>query len=322
MVLIVGILGSCAAKPTTPEGASREGNTTGEATSLENTGEETLSVGEGAAAEETTEPTPAARAAVSNPEPVEGPASRNTATRPAIGTNGMVSSAHPLATKAGLEILADGGNAFDAAVAVAAALGVVEPMMSGIGGYGAIVIYDAEAGETRFLNASSRVPATLDPDVFRAPTRDYLENRRSAKAVATPGNVNAWETLSEEYGDLEWRRLLEPATGYAEDGFVVGEELAGWLGSEYSAFPEHAQEIYGRDGVPLGAGDRLVQEDLAASLHTIAEQGAGAVYGGELGRRWSPRCNRAAVSWPWGICATTAPGGTRPSVWTTGATGS
>jgi gamma-glutamyltranspeptidase / glutathione hydrolase len=226
-------------------------------------------------------PDPAAPARVE--EPAEGPASRNTATRPAIGANGMVSSAHPLATKAGLEILEDGGNAFDAAVAVAAALGVVEPEMSGIGGYGAIVVYDAEKGETRFLEIGSKVPESMDPSIFRPPTPNYLENRCGAPVVATPGNLNAWETLSEEYGDLKWGRLLDPAIGYAEDGFVVGEELAGWLGSEYSAFPEHAQEIYGRDGVPLGAGDRLVQEDLAASLHTIAEQGAGAVYGGELG---------------------------------------
>ena len=211
------------------------------------------------------------------------PARRNTAASPAVGTNGMVSSAHPLATRAGLEIMEDGGNAFDAAVAVAASLGVVEPMMSGVGGYGAVVVYDAEEGETRFLNASSRVPATLDPDAFRPPTPNYLENRRSAKAVATPGNLNAWETLSEEYGDLEWRRLFDPAVGYAEEGFVVDERTAEFIASEFYAFPNHAKDIYGRDGVPLVAGERLVQEDLASSLRLIAEQGAQTVYGGELG---------------------------------------
>ena len=83
----------------------------------------------------------------------------------------MVSTAHPLATKAGLEVLEAGGNAFDAAVAVSAALNVVEPMMSGVGGYGAVVVYDAEAGKTRFLEVGSRVPATLDPSIFRPPTR-------------------------------------------------------------------------------------------------------------------------------------------------------
>jgi gamma-glutamyltranspeptidase / glutathione hydrolase len=282
VVLIIGILGSCAVQPTTPQNASRADNTTGEATSLD-TGEEAVSVGERTASEETTEPASPARTEEAAPAPVEGPATRNTATRPAIGTNGMVSSAHPLATKAGLEILADGGNAFDAAVAVSAALNVVEPEMSGVGGYGAIVLYDAEEGETRFLEIGSKVPESVDTSIFRPPTPNYLENRCGAPVVATPGNLNAWEALSEEYGELEWRRLFEPAIGYAEEGFAVGEELAGWIGSEYPAFPENAKAIYGRDGVPLGVGDRLAQEDLADSLRTIAEQGAGAVYGGELG---------------------------------------
>jgi gamma-glutamyltranspeptidase / glutathione hydrolase len=218
------------------------------------------------------------------PELRDGPATASTATRPALGTNGMVSSAHRLATRAGLEVLEDGGNAFDAAVAVAAALNVVEPMMSGVGGYGATVVYDAKSEETRFLETGSRTPAALDPAIFRPPTPGYEEHRCGAAVVSTPGNLNAWETMWEEYGELGWARLFEPAAGYADQGFVIGEETAGWIGSEYSAFPAHAQAIYGRGGVPLAAGDRLVQKDLADSLRLVAEEGAGAVYGGELGR--------------------------------------
>jgi gamma-glutamyltranspeptidase/glutathione hydrolase len=273
IALLVGVLCSCGVQSSAQnDGTPREEQTAP-------TAETTAS--EGKSTEETTEQT--RPAAESDAEPIEGPASRNTATRPAIGTNGMVSSAHPLATRAGLEILAEGGNAFDAAVAVAAALNVVEPEMSGIGGYGAIVVYDAEEGETRFLEVGSRAPATLDPEIFRPPTPNYQENRCGAPVVATPGNLRAWEALSEEYGELEWRRLFGPAVRYADGGFVVGEELAGWLGSEYPAFPENAQEVYGSNGVPLGVGDRLVQEDLANSLRLIAERGAGTVYGGELG---------------------------------------
>src|SRR5262245_3138594 len=112
---------------------------------------------------------------------------------PAVGTQGMISSGHPLATQAGLEILAAGGNAFDAAVAVAATLNVVEPMMSGMGGFGVALIYDARSGAVRCLDASGRFPASTNADVFRAPTPNYLQNRRGAKSVSTPGNVNQWE---------------------------------------------------------------------------------------------------------------------------------
>jgi gamma-glutamyltranspeptidase/glutathione hydrolase len=87
----------------------------------------------------------------------------------------MVSSAHPAATEAGLAILDAGGNAFDAAVAVAAALNVVEPMMSGMGGYGTILIFDAERQESRFLNSSGLIPRALDSDVFRAPTPRFRD---------------------------------------------------------------------------------------------------------------------------------------------------
>ena len=101
----------------------------------------------------------------------------------ATGTTGMVSSAHPLATEAGLRMLRVGGNAFDAAVAVASTLNVVEPMMSGMGGYGTIMVYSAETDTPWFLDASGKIPVGVDPDVYRAPTPNYLENRVGAKAL-------------------------------------------------------------------------------------------------------------------------------------------
>jgi len=195
----------------------------------------------------------------------------------------MVSSAHPIATQAGLNILAAGGNAFDAAVAIAATLNVVEPMMSGIGGYGAMVVYDAKKGETRFLDSSGRIPAGINPDVFRPPTPNYLENRRGAKTVSTPGNANAWEALSKSYGKLEWRCLFVAAIKSADEGFTVSERTATLLKSDFASFPEYAKSIYGHGGEPLKAGERLVQKDLARSLRSLAKDGAKAVHGGELG---------------------------------------
>jgi gamma-glutamyltranspeptidase / glutathione hydrolase len=212
-----------------------------------------------------------------------GQAPPGAANRPVPGVNGMVSSAHPLASAAGVEILKAGGNAFDAAVAVAAALNVVEPENSGIGGYGTIVVYDARKREARFLNASGRIPFTVNSDDFRAPTPNYLENRRGAKAVSTPGNLHAWESLSTTYGRLPWTRVLAPAVTLAEEGFVLSDGGARTIASSFTAFPAHARGIFGVDGRPLAAGERLVQKDLARSLRLIQSQGAAALYGGPLG---------------------------------------
>lgn len=202
----------------------------------------------------------------------------------AAGTRGMVSSADPLATEAGLSILKKGGNAFDAAVAVAAALNVVEPMMSGMGGYGTILVYDAAKGEVRFLNSSGRIPVHLDPDVFRPPDPRYLENRSGPAAVSTPGNVHAWEALSREYGALAWKELFADAIALAENGFILEPGTAAMIDGAFGEFPAHARTIYGRDGRPLRSGERLVQKDLARSLRLVAADGARAFYDGPIGR--------------------------------------
>lgn len=196
----------------------------------------------------------------------------------------MVSSAHPMATEAGLDILETGGNAFDAAVTVAAVLNVVEPAMSGMGGYGTIIIYDAKKARARFLNPSSRIPQSVDSDVYRAPTPHHLENRRGAKAVSTPGNVHAWEAMSQEYGKLDWEKLFVSAIQAAEEGFEISEGMSRLIKRAFSSFPKHAQNFYGRDGHPLKKGERLIQKDLAHSFRLIAQQGASVFYDGEIGQ--------------------------------------
>jgi len=218
-------------------------------------------------------------AAQTPPHPVQ-PAAEALAT----ATRGMVSSAHPLATEAGLEILRAGGNAFDAAVAVAAALNVVEPQNSGIGGYGTILVYDANARQARFLNPSGRIPRAVNSDVFRAPTPNYLENGRGAKAVSTPGNLHAWEAMSKTYGMLPWGRLLAPAVKLAEEGFRLDSAGYRVIAAAWPSFPPHAKGIYGVEGAPIVEGTRLVQKDLAASLRLVQAQGAAALYGGPLGK--------------------------------------
>jgi gamma-glutamyltranspeptidase/glutathione hydrolase len=200
----------------------------------------------------------------------------------AVGRRGMVSSAHPLATRAGLEMLAGGGNAFDAAVAIAATLNVVEPENSGIGGYGTILLFDAKAGRTWFLNPSGRIPRGVQPDAYRPPTPGYLDNRRGAKSVSTPGNLHAWKAMSEHWGALPWERLFAPAVRAARDGFPLAEPTAAALAGAFPEMPAHARAVFGRDDRPLAAGERLVQEDLARSLEAVAREGPEVFYRGRL----------------------------------------
>lgn len=204
---------------------------------------------------------------------------------PAIGRKGMVSSAHPLATEAGLKILKAGGNAFDAAVAVASTLNVVEPMMSGMGGYGTILIYDAKNKKIRYLDSSGKIPMKVDSDVFRSPTPNYMDNRTGPKAVSTPGNVNAWEAMSSEYGNLEWNELFTRAINIASQGFPVSGRLERILRGSFESFPEHAKQFYGKNGQALREGELLVQKDLANSLLLVAEHGSRVFYEGEIARK-------------------------------------
>jgi len=156
--------------------------------------------------------------------------------------------------------------------------------MSGMGGYGTILVYSARDKAVRFLNSSGRIPAALDPDIFRAPSPDFEKNRTGAAAVSTPGNVNAWEAMSKGYGRLAWRDLFAPAIELAEKGFVLTAREADAIRSAFDDFPAGAREIFGRNGSPLAAGERLIQKDLAASLRAVAERGAAAFFRGPLAK--------------------------------------
>jgi gamma-glutamyltranspeptidase/glutathione hydrolase len=216
------------------------------------------------------------------PEPAAGPVAPADAPQ-AAGTSGMVSSAHPIATEAGLSILRAGGNAFDAAVAVASTLNVVEPMMSGMGGYGTIMVYDAESGAPLYLDASGKIPVGVDPDAYRAPTPNYMQNRVGARGVSTPGAAHAWEAMHERFGTLDWADLLEPAIDAAENGYVLDDRIARYVGLAFEEFSDYSKAIYGKDGRALQSGEGLTQKDLASTLRLLAEEGAGAIYGGSLG---------------------------------------
>lgn len=195
---------------------------------------------------------------------------------------GAVASGHPLATQAGLEVLEKGGNAFDAAIAVAATLNVVEPALSGLGGYGSTLIYDVQKKEIRYLNSSGRFPLATNSDLMRAPTVDYLKNREGPKSISTPGNLSAWQEMHKKYGKLPWNCLFEQAIYHAKTGFPVSPYIAKLIASSFNEFSDYSQSFYGKNGHPLQEGDILVQKDLAKIYELIALNGADPFYRGDI----------------------------------------
>lgn len=195
---------------------------------------------------------------------------------------GSVASAHPLATEAGLAILEKGGTAFDAAIAVASTLNVVEPMMSGMGGYGTIMTYDVKTNSTKFLNASGKFPVNTNTDLMRAPTKDFMQNRVGPKSISTPGNLNAWADMHEKFGTMSWEALFNSAIDHAENGFQIGGATASQIGRAFETFSPYSQSFYGKDGKSLQEGDRLVQSDLAKTFKRISKEGVKPFYFGDL----------------------------------------
>jgi len=208
------------------------------------------------------------------------PPHRN-AYRPAVmGRRGMVTSAHPLASAAGAEMLLAGGNAVDAAVAVAAALNVVEPFMSGIGGIGLMVVSSPRTRESHVLDFIGRVPRAADPQRASA-----AELEGGPRACVTPGNLGGWLAALDRFGSMDRTTVLGPAIRLAEDGAPLT-----WKNCEFfeQARPTlsrsaDAQRIYLGNGGPR-PGRVLTQKELAATYRQVAEGGAEVFYRGSLGR--------------------------------------
>lgn len=196
-----------------------------------------------------------------------------------------VSSAHPLATAAGVEILDAGGNVVDAAVAVSFALGVVEPDASGPGGYGEMLIHLEGMDEPVAIEFMTRLPEAYNAsfDEVRA------GGAHGALLANVPGTVAGMESAWKRFGSgrLPWSRLLEPAIRLADDGFPISRGLATTLSRERESFAryESSRALFFRDGEPMQAGDTLRNPDLAWTLRQIAQDGADAFYRGAVAER-------------------------------------
>jgi len=202
---------------------------------------------------------------------------------PVMSRNGMVTSGHALASQAGIQTMMAGGNAVDAAIATAAALGVVEPHASGVGGDGFMLIYWAETGTISGVNATGPAPY--------AATRDlYLNNggipMKGIRSVSVPGIVDGWLLAHERYGTLKLEQVFDPAIALCENGFPISYRLANGLENEgvrFAADP-YTRAIFTRDGNPIGPGEILYQQDLGATLRKIAVEGRETLYEGDLAR--------------------------------------
>ena len=201
-----------------------------------------------------------------------------------ISRYGIVATSQTLASKAGAAVLEHGGNAVDAAIAANAALGVIEPMMNGVGGDLFAIIYEAKTGKLSGLNASGWAPQGLSIDFLKAHGIREKIPTQSVHAVTVPGAVAGWGALQEKFGKLTLADDLKPAISMAENGIPVTEmDAANWAkyGPPREKIPGFSSTFL-PDGKPPGTGQIFRNPDLAKTLRSIAAEGPGVFYQGSI----------------------------------------
>jgi gamma-glutamyltranspeptidase/glutathione hydrolase len=195
----------------------------------------------------------------------------------ALGRRGMVATANPLATQAGVRMLARGGNAVDAIVAAAAAIGVVEPYMSGAAGCGVLLL--TLPGRTpRALDFLGRAPTAATPEQLAGSARDI-----GPLSVAVPGNLAGWARVLADHGTVSLAEALEPAIELAEGGFPFTVFDRQMLDENHGRLNPEGARNYLHDGRPPAVGARVAQPNLAATFRKVARDGIGVFYEGEIG---------------------------------------
>jgi gamma-glutamyltranspeptidase/glutathione hydrolase len=201
-----------------------------------------------------------------------------------IAQHGMACTSQPLATQVALDILKDGGNAIDAAIAANALLGLVEPTGNGIGGDLFAIVWDAKTQKLYGLNASGRSPESLKLSYFKEQGYESIP-AYGPLPVSVPGAVDGWYELHQRFGIMPMEQILNPAIRYATEGFPVTELIARyWQSARYlSRFPNVA-DVYMPEGHPPEKGEIFKNPALANTLKTIASKGRDAFYKGEIAR--------------------------------------
>jgi gamma-glutamyltranspeptidase/glutathione hydrolase len=220
-------------------------------------------------------------AAAKHAKPAAGPE------HAAAAHKGAIASAYPLASQAGQAILAAGGNAFDAAVAVSAALAVVEPSSSGLGGGGFYLLHRQSDGYETMLDAREKAPGAASRDMYLDKAGNAIESASIAGGLAAgiPGEPAAFDYLARKYGKLPLKQSLEPAIRLARDGFPLYARLQGGIRYKRQVLlrsPDAAKAFLTADGAVPEVGTIIKQPDLANTLEAIAEQGAKGFYSGKV----------------------------------------
>ena len=231
---------------------------------------------------------PAAEAArPGGPETESGEMIFPATNRPDVrGISGAVSAGHPLAAAAGHEVLRSGGNAMDAAIAMAGVLAVVRPHMNGIGGDAFMLYYEADSGEVHAMNGSGRAGALATPALFAGRGLDVMPGN-GPLSVSVPGAVAAWVDALDRFGTRPLDDLLTHAIRYARDGFPVSTRLASDIVASSGALNHHARALYTPGGEPPPVGSLLRNPALAATLERIAADGKDGFYHGWVAERLS-----------------------------------
>ena len=200
------------------------------------------------------------------------------------GVTAAVSAGHPLAAAAGHEVLRRGGNAIDAAIAMAGVLAVVRPHMNGVGGDAFMIYYEAESGRVYAMNGSGRSGALATPALFDERELDRVP-RDGPLSVSVPGAVAAWVDALQRFGTQPLAELLEPAIGYARDGFPVSTRLASDITDFSPVLNDHARALYLPGGEPPPVGSLLRNPALGTTLERIARDGKDGFYRGFVADR-------------------------------------
>ncbi len=217
----------------------------------------------------------------------------------AAGPGIFVAAAHPLAVEAGLAVLRRGGSAVDAAVAVQAMLGLVEPQSSGIGGGGFMMYYNAGTRKISAWSGRERAPRGATPDMFLDRDGNPLKKSEamlSGRATGVPGVVAMLATVQAREGKLAWSSLFDEAIRRAEQGFAIGDRLSGYINGDYaqSSAPDVVKFFTKPDGTKMKTGDTLRNPAYAAFLRRLAAEGPSALYRGETAQRIVDRLRQGA----------------------------